>query len=151
VAVQIQHAQSARANPELRASAIRAKSPANAGPIGIGFNDRPPIAAQPAVPPRPAVHPNELPPIARPAPSNSGNAKADQKYQQQQDKLIAQQTQERQNLQQKQESQHRPNSTPAQTQQLEQKHSQQTQQLSQKHAAQQQSLQTRQPQARPRK
>jgi hypothetical protein len=109
-----------------------------------------PIAQSNSPQPRAAVHPNDLSPIARSAPSNSGNAKADQKYQQQQDKLVAQQTQERQKLQQKQQSEHRPNAGAAKTQQLEQKHSQQTQQLSQKHEAQQQSMQSRQPQAKPR-
>jgi hypothetical protein len=174
VAAQTEHAQSARANPELRAAANHGNPPAAARAMPIGFNDRQAakpertaLPSQPSVsggasepraetptdnadrtPHQAAVHPNDLPPIARSAPSNSGNAKADQKYQQQQDKLAAQQTQERQKLQQKQESQHQPNANQAQAQQLEQRHSQQTQQLSQKHQAQQQSLQARQPQAR---
>ena len=176
VAVQTEHAQSARANPALRAAANHGNPPPATRAVPIGFNDRQPatpeVATLPSKPPvnggapeprteapiahadnsqaRAAVHPSDLSPIARSAPSNSGNAKADQKYQQQQDKLIAQQTQERQKLQQKQESEHQPNASAAQTQQVEKKHSQQTQQLSQKHEAQQQSMQSRQPQARPR-
>jgi len=175
VAAQQQHMQSARANPELRASVNQGKLPAKpATTIPVGFNDHQVAAPQRAVEPsssstgRPAgelraeapsassvntqphsvVHPNDLPPVARSAPSNSGNAKADKKYQQQQDKLNAQQSQERQNLQQKQDSQHQQKAGEAQTQKTEQKHSQQTQQLAQKHQAQQQSLQTRQPQPR---
>lgn len=47
---------------------------------------------------RPPVHPNDLPPINRPTPPNSGNARADQKYQQQQEKMYAKQEQQRQKL-----------------------------------------------------
>jgi len=143
VAAQTEQAQSARANPELRASV-------NHGTPAITSTSRPGEAgehAAPAIAASTAVHPKELPPIARPAPVNSGNAKADRQYEQRQDQLIAKQTQERQNLQQRQEAEHqqRPSAPPA----LEQKHQQQTQQLAQKHAAQQQKLQTRQPQAKP--
>jgi hypothetical protein len=158
VAAQTEHAQTARANPELRASV-------NHGNPAITATSRPgelaehaAPAKQPAEAPRAGargdanvahapVHPSDLPPIARPAPVNSGNPSADKRYEQQQDKLIAKQTQERQNLQQRQEAEHqqKPNAPP----ELEQKHQQQTQQLSQKHAAQQQKLQTRQPQAKP--
>jgi hypothetical protein len=179
VAAQTEHMQTARANPELRATVNHGKPSAGAATLQVGYNDHqmaaPQRAAEPAkspvtvsgvpsepraeapaahadnAPPRAAVHPNDLPSITRPAPINSGNANADKKYEQQQDSLIAKQTQERQNLQQKQESQHRPNANPAQTQQLEQRHSQQTQQLQQKHQVQQESLQSRQPQARPKK
>jgi hypothetical protein len=176
VGVQTEHAQSARANPALRAAANHGNPPAATRAVPIGFNDRQPatserttlpskppvsggapepsaeapIAHSDSAQPRAVVHPNDLSPIARSAPSNSGNAKADQKYQQQQDKLVAQQSQERQKLQQKQESEHQPNASAAQTQQVEKKHSQQTQQLSQKHEAQQQSMQSRQAQAKPR-
>ena len=76
----------------------------------------------------------------------AGSTKADQQYEQEQGKLIAKQTQERQQLQEMQDADHQrtANASPA----MEQKHQQQTQQLVQKHAAQQQSLQARQPQAR---
>jgi len=96
-------------------------------------------------------HPNDLEPLSRPAPVNSGNAKADRQYQQQQDKLFAKQQQERQQLQQKQEREHqqfqsRPN--PQKQQQLEQKHQQQTQQLQQRHASEQRQLESKAPQTR---
>jgi hypothetical protein len=99
--------------------------------------------------PRPnAVHPNELPARERAAASNTGNAKLDKKYQQQQEKLAAQQDKERQRLQQQQEKEHQKNATQMadekQKQQIEQRHQQQTQQLEQKHAQQQQRLQERQ-------
>jgi hypothetical protein len=153
VVAQTEHMQTARANPELRASANHSNPPPRENSVvPLGFNDH---SSTPTHPDNTAthavIHPNDLPPIARPVPSNSGNAKADQKYQQQQEKLVAQQTQDRQVLQQKQEAEHQPNESPVQTQKLEQKHSQETQQLSQRHATQQQTLQSRQPQPRPRK
>jgi hypothetical protein len=98
--------------------------------------------------PNPAVHPKDLPAAERPAPPNTGNAKTDKKYQQQQTKLQAQQDKERQNLQKKQDQEHqkltqqKANNT--KTQQVEQQHQQQTQQLAQKHAQQQQQLQQHQ-------
>jgi len=148
VAAQTEHAQAARANPEQRAS-VNHGQPSTAKAMPIGINDHQAPAPQQTTAPRAIVHPNDLPAINRPAPVNSGNAKADQKYEQQQSKMIAKQTQERQQLQQKQESEHRPNASPAQTQQIEQRHSQQTQQMAQKHQGQQQSMQSRQPQPRP--
>jgi hypothetical protein len=94
------------------------------------------------------VHASDLPAPARPAAPNTGNAQQDQKYQQQQDKLVAKQTQERQKLQQKQDQDHKKleqqKANDAKKQQVEQKHQQQTQQLAQKHTEQQQQLQTRQ-------
>jgi hypothetical protein len=176
VAAQTQHVQAARANPELRASANQGKPPVAATPKPGAFKDpavvaakeagspyHPPAnraAAQPPAntpAPRPennvpkppdASHAKDLQPHLRPAPPNTGNAKADQKYQQQQDKLYAQQNQEHQKLQQKQEQDHQrlaqQNADEARKQQLEQKHQQQTQQIEQKHAEQQQHLQTKQ-------
>jgi len=177
VAAQVEHTQTAQSNPELRATVNHGKPTAGVTSLQVGYNDHqmaaPQKATEPSKPqvsgaasesraetspmhvdnasPHAAVHPNDLPPIIRPAPINSGNAKADKKYEQQQDILIAKQTQERQSLQQKQESEHRTNANPTETRQLEQQHSQQTQQLSQKHDTQQQSLQARQPQAKPKK
>jgi hypothetical protein len=147
VAAQTNHAQAARANPEQRVSVNHGKPSTGATTIPIGYNDHQAAAPQRTTEPRATAHPKDLPPIARPEPSNSGNAKADQKYQQQQNKLITQQTQERQQLQQKQDAEHQRTAN-ADTQKLEQKHQQQTQNLAQKHTSQQQSLQTRQPQAR---
>jgi len=98
--------------------------------------------------PSPATHARDLPPAEQVAAPNSGNAKRDQKYQQQQQKLQVQQVSERTKLQTKQEQDHQrlpqsPANAPRQ-QQLEQKHQQQTQQLEQKHTQQQQQLQQRQ-------
>jgi hypothetical protein len=95
-----------------------------------------------------AVHAKDIQPAERPVAPNTGNPKTDQKYQQQQDKLQAQQVKERQTLQTKQEQDHqrlpqKPANEPKQ-QPLEQKHQQQTQQLAQKHTQQQQQLQQRQ-------
>ena len=160
VEAQTQHAQAACANPEQRAGTNHG-NPAIAatakpgdfnqqhGALGARGAEEPSRAAagSAATETRPAIHPKDLSPIARPAPVNSGNAKADRKYEQQQDKLIAKQNQERQQLQQKQDAEHQQKEN-ANNQKLEQKHQQQTQQLVQKHTAQQQSLQARQPQAR---
>ena len=98
-------------------------------------------------------HVKDLPPIERPAPPNTGNAKADQRYQQQQQKLSTKQDQERQRLQQKQEQDHQrldqQKANDAARQQTEQRHQQQTQQLVQKHTQQQQQLQQKQQPSRP--
>lgn len=107
--------------------------------------NRPPVeTARPA----PAVHAKDIPAAQPYTPANTGNAKQDQKYQQQQQKLQLQQVNERQKLQTKQEQDHQrlpqqPANEPRQ-QQLEQQHQQQTQQLAQKHTQQQQQLQQRQ-------
>jgi hypothetical protein len=121
----------------------RALEPAKetAEPSKAGVNEA-------ATEPKNAVHPKDLPAITRSARSNSGNANADKKYGQQQDKLIAKQTQERSQLQQKQDTEHQQKASDAQTQKLEQKHQQQTQKQVQQHAAQQQSLQSSKPQPR---
>jgi hypothetical protein len=190
VAAQTQHADSARANPELRASANHGKPPiaatakpgafkdsgavaareggaVHAAPAASANNNARPNAetprpstetARPAAEttrpttettrPSPTVHARDLPPVEHVAPPNTGNVKQDQKYQQQQQKLQVQQTNERQKLQTKQEQDHQrlpqnPANAPRQ-QPLEQQHQQQTQQLAQKHTQQQQQLQQRQ-------
>ena len=107
--------------------------------------NRPPVeTARPA----PAVHAKDIPAAQPYTPPNTGNAKQDQRYQQQQQKLQVQQVNERQKLQSRQEQDHqRLPQTPAnqpRQQQLEQQHQQQTQQLAQKHTQQQQQLQQRQ-------
>lgn len=65
------------------------------------------------------------------------NGKADKKYQQLPDALIAGQNQERQNLQQKPASErqklNRQKASDSRTQEVEQRHQRQTQQLSNKH------------------
>jgi hypothetical protein len=162
VASQNQHVQAAHANPQLRASANQGKPPIAATPKPGQFNDRavvpareggavhnPPATAENnAARPSTAVHPRDLPPAQRPAVPNTGNAKQDQKYQQQQQELQAKQDQERQKLQQKQDQDHQrleqQKANDAKKQQVEQQHQQQTQQLAQKHAQQQQQMQQRQ-------
>jgi WXXGXW repeat (2 copies) len=165
IAAQNQHVEQARSNPELRASA-------NHGKPAIAATARP-GDFKTAVPAREAGAPYQAPNRAesnarpgnenRPAtnnhaselqahkftPPNTGNAATDKKYQQQQDKLAAKQTQDHQKLQQQQDKEHQQaakrNTNDAQKQQMEQRHTQQTQQLEQKHAAQQQKIQTQQP------
>jgi hypothetical protein len=131
VAAQTQHAWAAQNSPQQRYSA-------NHG--------TPPVTATPG--PNMAVHPKDLPPVDRPAAPNTGNAKQDQKYQQQQDKLVAKQNQDRQKLQQQQDKEHqqraKQQSNEAKTQQAEQRHQQQTQQMQQGHTQQMQQMQQRQ-------
>lgn len=163
VAVQTQHIQAARANPQQRASANMGKPGTAATPRPGDFNDRSAVPAKEAgAPYAPAnrgenqrnvaqptspIHPHELPPLAR-ATSNTGNPKLDKKYQQQQDKVITKQQQERDKLQQQQDQEHvkldKQKANEAARQQVEQKHQQQTQQLHQKHQQQTQQLQQKQ-------
>jgi hypothetical protein len=161
VAAQMEHASAARSNPEMRAKANHGDPPVKATARPGDFSRRPAAVKESGEParsepgstgePRAAVHPNELPPIAHPEPANSGDPKADQKFQKQQEKLNAKQEQERQSLQQKQEAEHQKQMSDAQKQKLEQKHQQQTQKLAQKHTEEQRSLQSRQPQPKPRR
>jgi WXXGXW repeat (2 copies) len=151
VAAQTEHFQSARANPELRASANHGKPPIAATAKPGGFKESAENNARPGNDtnrPSTAVHAKDIQPAERPAAPNTGNARTDKKYQQQQDKLQAQQVKERQTLQSKQEQDHqrlpqKPVNEPKQ-QPLEQKHQQQTEQLAQKHTQQQKQLQQRQ-------
>ena len=101
---------------------------------------RPPAASnEPAV-----VHAKDLPPHPVPSPRYTGNTKADQSYQQQQQKLNAQQQQEHQQLAQQQEQEHQraaqQQANAERNQQMEQQHQQQTQQMEQRHVQQQQQL-----------
>jgi len=131
VSAQTQHAWAARNNPQQKFSA-------NHGTPGVVATPRPNVA----------VHPKELPPVERPAVAKTGNAKVDQKYQKQQDQLVAKQTQDRQKLQQQQDKEHQQlanqKANEAKTQQVEQRHQGQTQQLQQKHTQQVQQMQQRQ-------
>jgi hypothetical protein len=164
VAAQTQHIQAARENRDLRASVNHGKPGIAATPRPGEFNERGVLPAREAGAPynaagnrgnfpRPgnqanAVHPSELPNHERPTPLNTGNQKLDQKYQQQQDKLVARQNQDHQKLQQRQEQDHqkleRQNADAGRRQQVEQQHQQQTQHLEQQHVQQQQHLQERQ-------
>jgi len=180
---QRQHWQQARSNPELRASANHGKPPVAATPKPAEFNGRGVVPAREGGAlhggPRNAgtgnagrenagpgnagrennssraraVHPSELPPVERPGAPNTGNPKQDHKYQQQQEKLFAQQEKDRQKLQQQQEKEHqqlaRQNADEGRKQQVEQRHQQQTEQMVQRHSEQQQRLQERQPQPPP--
>ena len=113
--------------------------------------DRPPNArTESGTSNRPTyVHPNELPKANRPEFTPSGNAKADQRYQQQEQKLYQKQEQEHQKLQQRQDQEHarstqtQPNE--AQRQQMEQRHQQQTQHLEERHTQEQQRMEQRAP------
>ena len=146
VAAQTEHVNTARENPALRASANHGNPPIAATPKPGEFSNR--GAEETAGRGNTAVHPKDLPPATRPAPPNTGNAKLDKKYQQQQDKLAAQQDKERQKLQQQQDKQHqqlqKQNASDTKRQQVEQQHQQQTQELAQKHTQQQQQMQQRQ-------
>jgi WXXGXW repeat (2 copies) len=164
VAVQTQHMQAARADPQLRASVNHGKPPVAATPKPGAFNDRAVVPAKEAGAPyhppanraaaqhttnapaphpennvpRPAtpVHAKDLPPHRSPGPVNTGNPKLDQKYQQQQDRLNAKQQQEHQKLQQSQEQEH---------QRLSQQNANaaRNQQIEQKHQQQTQQLEQR--------
>ncbi len=142
VASQTAHVQSAHNDPQARASVRSGRTPATAG--GNSGQARTEENAHQAA----VVHPKDLPAVARPAAPNTGNAKTDQKYQKEQDKLVANQTKERQNLQQKQDNEHaqltKQKATPQKTQQIEQQHEQQTRQLQQTHTQQTQQMQQRQ-------
>jgi len=91
-------------------------------------------------------HVRELPRSERPAPVNTGNAKQDKKYQQEQEKLYSQQEKERQKVaqQQEKEDQRAAKQGEAARQQVEQRHQQQTQELQQKHQQQREQVQQRQ-------
>jgi hypothetical protein len=183
VSAQQQHMQAARTNPELRASTNRGRPPvaATARPGDFKSAAVPAKEAGGAYTPhsnetgrnaagnatrgdnsragesttgRNVVHPRDLPAQERPTAPNTGNAKQDKKYQQQQEKLMAQQNKEREKLQQQQEKEHqqlgKQQADEAKKQQVEQRHQQQTQQLQQRHTQQTQQMQQRQqPAARP--
>ena len=176
ISAQTQHVQVARTNPQLKASVNRGKPPVAATPKPGALNDRAIVPAKEGgryTPPAnrtanaqpsgedaagrraTAVHPKDLPPAEHRATPNTGNAKLDKKYQQQQEQLSQKQDQERQKLQQKQEQEHQrlaqQKADDTRKQQVEQRHQQQTQQLTQKHEQQQQKLQQHQPPPRPKK
>jgi hypothetical protein len=175
VATQVQHVQAARGNRELLASANHGRPPVAATARPGAFTGHEVMAAKSAGAPynppanrAPAnrtteerggtdghgaspVHASDLPPMGKPAAPNTGDAKLDKKYQQQQQKLQQQQEKERQKLQQQQDKEHqqfaKQNADEAKKQQMEQRHQQQTQQLQQRH--QQQTEQMHQRQAPP--
>src|SRR5271156_3553719 len=182
VSAQTQQVQAARENRDLRASVNQGKPPFAATPRPGAFTDhdvvkakeagapyKPPAdrgataaradansgaSANASAPAKAVVHPKDLPAAERPAAPTTGNADLDKKYQQQQDKLMAQQEQERQKLQQQQDKEHqqlaKQKANDRSTQQLEQKHQQQTQQMAQRHAQEQQARRRKHPPPAPR-
>ena len=136
-----------------RAGGVYKAPPANAA---RGTGSRPRNEARPGTEnrlenttgarPNPNNHASELQPHKF-TPPNTGNAAADRKYQQQQEKLAAKQAREHQKLQQQQEKEHqqavKKNYSEAQKQQMEQRHTQQTRQIEQKHASQQRQMEQR--------
>jgi hypothetical protein len=165
VAVQKQHVEAARSDRQLRASVNQGKPEVAATARPGEFKGGGAVPAKEAgapyrpgneaprpenAAPRPGV-PNDakdLQPHERPPAPNTGNAKTDQKYQQQQQKLAAQQEKDHQKLAAQQEKEHqratKQNADDARKQQMEQRHQQQTQQMEQRHTQQQQHLQQRQ-------
>jgi hypothetical protein len=162
VAAQTAHVAEARSNPELRASANHGNVPAAAVAKAETPGSREAANERVATPAKeserektstvaaPSTDASEIAAHKTTAP-NTGNAKTDQKYQKQQDTLVAKQNQDHQKLAQQQEKEHqqltKSHASEAQKQQVEQKHQQQTTQLEQKHAGQTQ-VQTRQQPAR---
>jgi WXXGXW repeat (2 copies) len=162
VAAQAQHIQTARTNPQLRASANHGKPPIAATARPGEFTGTAAVPAKEAGAPyhpptnrvataprtAPPTHATELQPHQAPAPVSTANPKVDQKYQQQQAQLIAKQNQQHQQLAQKQEQDHQrltqQNANDVRKQQTEQVHQQQTQQMEVKHTQQQQHLQQKQ-------
>jgi len=161
VAAQTRHVEEARSNRELRASVNHGKPPIAATARPGDFKGRDVVPAKEGghyeAPARSeagaehrntAVHPKELPPAERHTSPTTGNAKVDQRHQQDQQKLSARQDQERQKLQQKQDQEHQKlqqqKANDTRQRQVEQKHQQQTQQLQQRHTQQQQRLEQHQ-------
>lgn len=130
--------------PENRGGEAGGARPANGGEAGGARPEnnvpRPPNATNP-------THARELSPHQVPQPPNTGNAKQDQKYQQQQQKLYAKQNQQHEKLAQQQEKEdqraQQQKANEQRQQQTEQRHQQQTQQMEQKHTQQQQKLQNK--------
>lgn len=163
VSAQTQHVQTARSNPQLRASANQGRPPvaatARVGDLhtavaakaaGAPYHAPPPRSGSGSTGARPAgnanpTHARDLQPHQAPAPQ--GTAPVNPKYQQQQQKLIEKQNQEHQKLQQQQEKEDQraaKQQNQARQQQVEQRHAQQTQQMEQRHTQQQQRLENRQ-------
>jgi hypothetical protein len=165
VAAQQQQVQAAHANPELRASVNHGRPTIAATPRPGAFSDsgvlRASDAGAPYTPPAnravaadradlraresTPIHAKDLPAIERPAAPNTGDAKLDKKYMEQQDELVARQEVERQHLQRQQDTEHqklaKQKPDDQKIQQLEQQHQQQTQQMAQRHSQEMQDLQ----------
>ena len=159
VAEQTQHLEAARKDPQQRASFNHGRPATFATAKPGEFKGEGAVRGGEAehsdhvAADRKVVHPNDLPARERGAAPNTGDAKLDKKYQQQQDKLSQQQDKERQKLQTQQDKEHqqlaKQKADNTRTQQLEEKHAQQTQQLQQRHTQQTQQMQQRQSAPRP--
>lgn len=158
VAAQNQHIEMARNNPQLRASVNQGRPPIAATARPAEFTRGVEPAREGGAPnpgerggnnvPRPPVsEARDLQPHEVPKPPSTGNAKLDQKYQRQAEKLTAKQNAEHEKLAAKQEADHQrmqqQNYSAAQRQQVEQRHQQQTQQMQQRHAQQTQHMQAK--------
>jgi hypothetical protein len=163
VPAQIQHVQTARSNPQLRASANQGKPPvaATVRPGQLSGHGAVPAraATAPYHPPgRPATSKTRAPTGARElqphqVPPAQGNAAVDLSYQREQQKLIEEQNNEHLKLQRQQEIEDQQAAAQKwnqqRRQQMEQLHQQQTRQMEQRHAQQLQQLITRQNARRP--
>jgi hypothetical protein len=167
VAAQEQHRDAARGNPQLRATANQGRPPIAAtqkpndfhnGAVGAreagGEYHAPPANAArggqaPANDTRKASY-NHASEVQQHqfTPPNTGNAKTDAKYQQQQQKLAAKQNADHQKLQQQQDREHQQaeqrQASEAQKQQMEARHTQQTQRMETQHAQQQTRMESHQ-------
>ena len=151
-AVQTQHLQLARSNPQMRASANQGRPPVAATLRPAEFSGHDVVAAREAGAPyhppanRPASGPGPMPPHARdlmphqPEPPQ-GNASAGSNNRQQDQKLIDKQNQEHLKLEQQQEKEHQQAAQEhwdqQKQQQMEQRHQQQTQQMVERHQQEQ--------------
>ena len=156
VASQREHIQAAREDRSLRASENHGKPPIAATDRPGAFHGNVEAAREAGEPyrggkgvPRPPA-PNDAKDLRRPTftPPNTGNAKLDQKYQKQQEKLGNREEKEHQKLAAQQQREHqqaeKQHADDAARQQMEQRHQQQTQAMEDRHAQQQQRLQERQ-------
>lgn len=149
VTAQQQHIQTARANPDLRASQNQGK-PAIAATARPGdFRGQGVVQAREAGAPyhAPPSHAAEVEPHQVTAP-NTGNRQLDERNRNEQQQLVNRQNQEHQQLVQQQaredqEARQRNYSQPQQ-QEMEQKHQQQTFHMEQQHSEQMHTMQTRQ-------
>ncbi len=164
VASQVQHLQTARSNPELRASFNHGKPPIAATVRPAAFKGEGVVQAKEAGAPyhppaksaegqpraNPPSHASDLQPHVAPT-VQTGNPELTGKYQQQEDQLAEKQNQQHLRLQQQQEADHQrltqQNANDAMKQQVEARHQQQAVQMQQKHTQQQEHLQQRQPTA----
>jgi WXXGXW repeat (2 copies) len=169
VKAQTEQIDQARQNRELRASVNRGRPPIAATRRPGKFSGHEVVAAREAGAPyhppvkprstienrgRPAVHPNELPALERPAPPNTGNAQRDEEYWKQQQELFNEQTRERENMQREQDLEHqemeRRNPSQGERQHMEMRHQQQTQELQRRQMQQMERMHERQRPGRPR-